>query len=238
MSTKRPRIALDLVDVVEDSWPRKRAWVLQRFGSDVGTTPRSRTTLEGILSRRHRVVGHSAYETMSAEIATPRGILARPPIADVVSSLHLLRPFAHLVLLSGRREEKRKTTETWLERNGLDWLAGERLRLFGYRTTCAHDRNVVSPKLRWCLEEGVDAYVDNQARQLAMVSSVSDTRITRVLFSADPAEARRIYGPVRVAKNWKACVLVLADALSLPADAMQRRGNLPHRRGASPRLAR
>ena len=236
VATRRPLIALDLVDVVEDSWPRKRAWVLQRFGSDVGTTPRSRTTLEAFLAYRHGVVGHSAYEAMSAEIATPRGILARPPVAGVVAALHALRPHVELVVVSGRREEKRAVTERWLRRNGLPWLAGSRLQLFGYRTTNERHSSVESPKLHWCLQEGVDAYVDNQSRQLAWSAPPDATCLTRVLFSTDPAEIRRIHGPIHLARNWPACVQILERVGLLPRGTASDRGVSPHARGAMPLL--
>lgn len=207
------RFAIDLVDVIEDSWDQKRRWMTSALQFDPGLMPRSRAWVEEAVGRLEGRDGHDYYEAMSTSINTPDSLMRRKPVRGAVRGLRRVQEEGELFLISGRCEEKRAVTRAWLAANGLGWIPKENLVLLGFRS--ARLTGIPAPaKLSWCARAGADVLVDNQSAQLHRGASEAQ-RVGRVLFSADPEEIAARPRGVAVARTWAELVRLLRRRTAL-----------------------
>lgn len=210
---ERRRIAVDLVDVVEDSWPQKRAWLQSVLDFDPGALPRSRRWIEDAVDDQGRFDGYDCYEAMCHAVNAPDSLLRRRPVRGAVRGLHRLAENAEIFLVSSRREAKRAVTRAWLAANGLDWIPRSNLLLLGIRAAAREGRSVPG-KLATCAGIGVHALVDNEVSQLKRGVAEAPS-ITRILFSADPQEIACRPGGILVARTWAETMRLLKRRAAL-----------------------
>jgi hypothetical protein len=159
---ERPRLALDLVGILEDSWPAKRSYLKRIFRLDVGGVPLADALLKTRLGLDSAIF-ERVQTAMNRFVHAAARICKHPVIPGAQDSLPQVLAKYDVYILTSRRDNKRTETEHWLRANGFDALATERLIMRCSRTSTY---NGCVSKLAWCEAHSFHCIVDDDCENL------------------------------------------------------------------------
>lgn len=184
--SERPRIAIDIGGVIEDSWPDKHAWLV-RHG----------IVLESIFSRSEllKILPDGAYDELLRAVFAERAILQHPLIDGAATGVLALAERFEVVLLSSRSAPKQHVTQQWLERKGLGTLAD---RIVAVGNT--------GSKLAWCRNAGVACVIEDDATRFFDPLA---TDILQIHFNRNEHQVRRVASTIISIPGWSDVLRVL-----------------------------
>jgi hypothetical protein len=199
LGSDRPRVAVDIGGVIEDSWLDKRAWLTRQ-----GIVP------ERILSRSEllKILPDGAYDELLQAVFSESAILQHPLVNGAATGVLELAERFDVVLLSSRSTSKRRITQQWLERKGLGVLADSIVSV----------GNAVS-KLAWCRNAGVGCLIEDDASRFF---DPVTTDVLQIHFNRNERVMRRAASTIISTPAWHDVLRVLETRHSYASYAERR----------------
>jgi 5'(3')-deoxyribonucleotidase len=156
---KKYKIAIDLSDVVEDTWFDKREWIYNKTSRDAGIYSLQKSEILDLYLNNDK----SLYDEMKSFVYNPTRIINHPIVSNAYKYILALNKHFEVFIITARGSELENPTKQWLGKYNLTEFV--KLILLGHASRENLNLKFTS-KIEWCIRNRVNCFVDNDIRHL------------------------------------------------------------------------